>query len=237
MFPAPSPGTSALYSLLGVQTPNTIEFMNTGIKSKQATANNSTAPTSQPTDLLATQSMNLPLPATSGPSSDPFVHPDTDAANGLFLLAQSNGPSRAGFAVPPVPTLQVNGNRGSPNMGNGTTDSDLEMEESSTEPEAPKRGSRSTRARKPTGKAMKEMKTPTSKASNNKRKRSSPPPKDSSPPPSSSSKKEKGSMNEDDKRKNFLERNRLVIFNVCNIINNQQSRCSQMSTTQEAMAE
>jgi ATF/CREB family transcription factor len=210
MFPAPSPNTSALFnSLLGAQTPNTLDFMKTGLIAKQVTASSSTAPTSHSTESLTTQSLDLKFPATSGPSSDSFVHPDTDAANGLFLLAQSNGASRPGFAGSQVPAVQVNGSHGSPKMSNGSPDSDLEMRDSSTEPEAPKRGSRSSRAKKPTGKAMKEAKTPVSaKTPNNKRKRVSPPPKDSSPPPSTGSKKEKGHMGEEEKRKNFLERNR-----------------------------
>jgi ATF/CREB family transcription factor len=236
MFPAPSPNSSALFnSLLGAQTPNTIDFLKTGMNAKSATgATNGNAPTSQPTDTASTKSMDLTLPASADTPNEQFVHPDTDAANGLFMLAQSNGAQRtAGFAVPQVPALQVNGNRArkpSPDMDEPmTSDSD----DSSTEPETPKRGTRSRGKKNDKGKSSSSA----SKTPSNKRKRGSSLDMNDSPPPSSG-KKEKGHMTEEEKRKNFLERNRYAYFAHFGCSTDKYQSCStQVSTTQEAMAQ
>jgi ATF/CREB family transcription factor len=209
MFPAPSPNSAALFnSLLGAQTPNTIDFMKTGLNAKAAAAaTNGEAPTSQPVDASTAKNIDMKMAATSG-TNDPYAHADSDAVNGLFMLAQSNGAQRAGFAVPQVPTLQVNGNRKSSPPPSDMDDSDMEMDDSDTEHEMPKARSRSSRAKKPSAKMEKSRSS--GKTPNNKRKRGgSPPPRRESTPPSSG-KKDKNPMNEEEKRKNFLERNRFV---------------------------
>jgi ATF/CREB family transcription factor len=97
MFPAPSPNTQAIFNSLqpsgGTATPSTLDFMRTVNRaSAAAQSNNFGGPTSQPADSNVQTNMEQkfqqPQPQSS---SDPFGHPDTDAANGLYMLAQSNG--------------------------------------------------------------------------------------------------------------------------------------------------
>jgi len=108
MFPAPSPGTAALFNSIALNTPNTIEFIRSGMTAKSTV--NGSGPTSQPTESQAAQSLDLKIPlAPSDNAFDTSVH-DTDAANGLFMLAQSNG-ARANTSFQGVsqpPTVQLN---------------------------------------------------------------------------------------------------------------------------------
>jgi ATF/CREB family transcription factor len=113
MFPAPSPNTQAIFNSLqpsGGATPGTLDFLRTVNRASAAAQSSNFGPTSQPTDSTVPASMdkNFQQPQTQAPS-DPFGHPDAnDAANGLYMLAQANG-NRAQFppAGPPA-ALQTN---------------------------------------------------------------------------------------------------------------------------------
>ncbi|EEP82592.1 AtfA protein [Uncinocarpus reesii 1704] len=89
MFPAPSPGATSMLQQLqsGGATPSTLEFHRTAINA--ARKNGAGAPTSNPQDPeILQQAANMEI-TKSGPQLDPFTHPDaTDAANGLYMLAK-----------------------------------------------------------------------------------------------------------------------------------------------------
>ena len=84
MFPAPSPNSQALFQQLqnGGATPGTLDFHRTAMNAAARSKSNS-FPTSNPQEQLAPKNMD------SKQQNDPFAHHDaTDAANGLFMLAK-----------------------------------------------------------------------------------------------------------------------------------------------------
>lgn len=153
MFPAPSPNTQALFTSLhsAGATPNTIDFQRSALvtvaSSKPPLFNvppssgapivaSSTVPVSleseSSVELKPPQpSFQMPQPPpppqshTSANQQDPFGQHDTDAANGLYMLANANGNRGSGsFAVPPQPnhvTSNLNQPRdASPTVGKRT---------------------------------------------------------------------------------------------------------------------
>jgi ATF/CREB family transcription factor len=112
MFPAPSPNSQALFNSLqsGGATPSTLDFYRTSLGAKAAAQGNNFAPTSQPTDPSLQQNMERSQqqqqqqqPAQQQQEQYNQHHPDQDAVNGLYMLAQANtGGMRNGnqFAVP-----------------------------------------------------------------------------------------------------------------------------------------
>lgn len=108
MFPAPSPNSQALFNSLqsGGATPSTLDFYRTSLGAKAATQGSSFGgPTSQPTDPALQQNMDRSQQQTQ---PDPYgqQHADADAVNGLYMLAQANGGMRNNnqFAVPSQPS-------------------------------------------------------------------------------------------------------------------------------------
>lgn len=92
MFPSPSPGANTFLNLQsGGATPSTLEFQRTAFNAARKSGLGP-APTSNPPSSLQ-QSMSsqpppLEVPKTA-PAVDPFGHHDAaDAANGLFMLAK-----------------------------------------------------------------------------------------------------------------------------------------------------
>jgi ATF/CREB family transcription factor len=229
MFPAPSPNSQAIFSSLhlGVNTPNTLEFLRTSQGAKAAT--NGIGPTSQPSENQ--NNMDLKLPTGTSVASDPYVHPDADAANGLFMLAQSNG-ARTGsqFAVPQQPTAMTNTNQLNGN-GNGRQQPSRGQREPPANPASS--GSTSSEEEQPAKPATRSRgkKTQETKAPNNRRKATDTPVKtpaskrqkanavqdtkmmEPSSPMSDDGEevthhKDGRKMTDEEKRKNFLERNR-----------------------------
>lgn len=95
MFPAPSPNSQAIFQQLqsGGATPGTLDFHRTALNAAARNKNN-TYPTSNPQD---------PIPQQSNTNMD--SHQDAnDAANGLFMLAKGGQPNQ--FAVPNQPAPQ-----------------------------------------------------------------------------------------------------------------------------------
>ncbi|KAI1102092.1 Aft1 HRA domain-containing protein [Jackrogersella minutella] len=135
MFPAPSPNSQALFAQLasGTATPSTLDFHRTAMSAAAAKANRDKQQpqpvTSQPETNGAT------IKTETKQASGAFDPHDNDAANGLFMLAQGaqgrNG-AQTQYPVggnqpvhahpPPPPPNQVNNT--SPQMnGNGATNS------------------------------------------------------------------------------------------------------------------
>lgn len=87
MFPAPSPGSQAIFNSLqsGGATPGTLDFHRTAMNAAARNKNNQFATTSNPQDASNTNMDS--------------AHDATDAANGLFMLAKG-GQANNQFAVP-----------------------------------------------------------------------------------------------------------------------------------------
>ncbi|EME46046.1 hypothetical protein DOTSEDRAFT_70140 [Dothistroma septosporum NZE10] len=109
MFPQPSPNSQAIYNQLqsGGATPGTLDFHRTAMTARaQSQANTNTYglgntsqaqqnPNIQPD--LDSKPYNPNGPATTQDNQDPFgSHQTNDAANGLFMLAQAGGQQRNG---------------------------------------------------------------------------------------------------------------------------------------------
>jgi len=222
MFPAPSPNSQVIFNSIhmGAQTPNTLDFLRTGVSAKAATS--TLAPTSQPTE-TASQNMQLRLPVAQPATANAFVHPDADAANGLFMLAQSNGGRNGQFSVPDraampapashapevksvqVPTNHKNGTSSSPPPDADTSES--EESEPVAKPATRSRGKRTvdTKPANNRRKAPDPVKQPAAK------KQKAGPSHDKAVQPLSDDEdmtKDGRKMTDEEKRKNFLERNR-----------------------------
>lgn len=138
MFPAPSPNSQAILQQLqsGGATPSTIEFHRTALAAKKSGLNRPTSnPTTESDQPANTAAMDPKAQQTVG--VDPFGHHDAaDAANGLFMLAKggqanSNQFSQNQSSIPP-PNVQNNDQTGDPSRHgsqnvNGATSSGREM--------------------------------------------------------------------------------------------------------------
>ena len=130
MFPAPSPNSTAYLQQLanGGTTPSTLDFHRTAMKAAAANHSNnkflsgsSTAqdskPAPAPMDPLLQQQPN---------SDTTFGQHDSDAANGLYLLAQATNDQGANqYPAPPVPNQRQNIDASSNIPSNGTRNGSL----------------------------------------------------------------------------------------------------------------
>ncbi|EEH19959.1 hypothetical protein PABG_02218 [Paracoccidioides brasiliensis Pb03] len=143
MFPAAaSPNTQALMQQFqggGGATPATLDFHRTALNAARKNARTSNPQDSS--DQLLQQPANLDA-VKSEAQVDPFAHHDaTDAANGLFMLAKGGQANNGQFSVPtsqPVAqsrpadsgTSIQNGNNAGQDMNGGTSDSSGERTKS-----------------------------------------------------------------------------------------------------------
>jgi len=238
MFPEPSPNSQALFNSLasGGATPTTLDFhrtaMNAAAQQKREGAQGQTI-TSQPQDLIN----DMDVKPAAGQFEQ---HEANDAANGLFLLAQarSNPQAPNHYAMAnqmpvhnhPQPVMNMGGqsHEASPHMGNRnngsiSTTSGRGISEMSDEHEQPNRpntrgkGKRnSTQMSQTNGRAKNETpsKGPASKKAkgNNSHAMMEPEPQSEEEPDMSKDEYNANGkkMTDDEKRKNFLERNRYV---------------------------
>ncbi|PLB52876.1 transcriptional activator [Aspergillus steynii IBT 23096] len=236
MFPAPSPNSQALLQQLqsGGATPSTIEFHRTALAAKKNGANGPTSnPTSEPEQASQTAAMDI-----KGNQSDPFGHHDAaDAANGLFMLAKGGQANSNQFPIPNhSQNAQANDQARDPNadkrgshIANGAPNAGREPSGDASDLQ----GEQGKPAAK--GKSKKNGATKTAGAVNNRRKADDTPAKGAnkkakisqgsgSPEPPSDigdsdddddEQRKKGQgdskkMTDEEKRKNFLERNRVA---------------------------
>lgn len=229
MFPAPSPGSQAFLNSLasGGATPSTLDFHRTAanaaaVRKAEQTQNN---PSTTQAPAARTQTAAMDPTAQQQTSQSNFGQHDNDAANGLFMLAQATNESQSSnqFAAAnqPAPNAPQDTKRSTRNNagsigGSISTGSVLEANGES-EPEQPKSGT-------------KKSKKSSGKGGNSRRKADDAPAKQ---PASKKSKANNGSvhdmsdgdsdedpskeelyhengkkMTDEEKRKNFLERNR-----------------------------
>jgi len=245
MFPEPSPNTQALFSSLasGGATPSTIDFHRTALNAAAAQNRRELQQgqqnvTSQPQDMVNGMDVK---PPTSGQFDGQDAN---DAANGLFLLAQSqarNNPQQASHyamapSMPvhshPQPIMSMGGNshETSPNMANrnngsisttsGRGASEMSDDnEHQNRPNTRGKGKRNSTQITQSNGRQKANETPSKGSANKKSKGNNGHSMAMEPEPQSEeepdmSKDEYNSngkkMTDEEKRKNFLERNRYV---------------------------
>jgi ATF/CREB family transcription factor len=204
MFPVPSPNSQALFNSLqsGGATPGTLDFHRTAINAAARSKNNQFANTSNPQD--------------NSNSNMDSAHDAADAANGLFMLAKG-GQANNQFAVPnQVPAAQDQ-------KANGADMGDSPESNEDTKPTTRGgRGKKNTAKAEPANNRRKSEATP--KASNKRSKGNSGAamvdpaldPHDDDDDSEDAEDMEKQpthhpngkKMTDEEKRRNFLERNR-----------------------------
>ena len=219
MFPAPSPNSQTILSQLqsGGATPSTLEFHRTALNAARRNGLNpptTQAPTTTEPEQQLTSMENKP---TQPAVVDPFTHHDAaDAANGLFMLAKGgqaaitnmysvSAPNNQMPVQPSAPEPSTDTRRltrqATNSLGNNretTEGSDTQGEQKSA---TRGKGKKSTTTRS-TGRRKAE--DTSSKGSNKKAKTEE---GDGSQKGESEEPKK---MTEEEKRRNFLERNRFV---------------------------
>lgn len=238
MFPAPSPNSQAILSQLqsGGATPSTLEFHRTALNAAKRSGFN--VPTSNPTSEPEPLS-NMDKKTTQSAAVDPFTHHDAaDAANGLFMLAKGGQANNDAFPAPNSaiankPADAVTDSKRATRAANNSVSSGREMTADGSDTQ----GEQSKPSTKSKGKKNTPSKSTT--ATNGRRKAEEPPkgpnkrakmsngPMSVTPEMESDDEdmmKDEMSMNgkdpkrmtDEEKRKNFLERNRYAIY--CNLI-------------------
>ncbi|KAF7596432.1 hypothetical protein BBP40_001739 [Aspergillus hancockii] len=234
MFPAPSPNSQALLQQLqsGGATPSTIEFHRTALNAAKA-KNSLNGPTSNPTSEPEPVTQNTTMDIKPNPPTgvDPFGHHDAaDAANGLFMLAKGGQGNPNQFSVsnqssiPPQniqqsEKLRDSDRRGSQNVNGANTGRETsgELSDMQGEQAKPTKGKKKNASAKSGGAAGNRRKAEDApaKGSNKKAKLSSEPPSDGMDSEDEEDQRRKAQtdgkkMTDEEKRKNFLERNRVA---------------------------
>ena len=233
MFPAPSPNSQALYQHMasGGATPSTLDFHRTALSAAAASKGTNTYRnngTSAQDDKRAPVAPMDPQLQNQLPQAT-FGQHDNDAANGLFLLAQATGSQGNNqFAVPSTQNAPSNqrANETSPNMGHAARNGSMAgsgqgegSESGDQKPTTRSRGKKNSAGKTPgtTNGRRKAEDTPVKQSSAKKNKNSSTMQMDMEP---DSEEEEQPDMNaeqyhengkkmtDEEKRRNFLERNR-----------------------------
>ena len=236
MFPAPSPNSQAFIQSLASSgaTPSTLDFHRTAVNAATANKNKQQPPigiSSQDTRPIPASSMD---PSLQQPAqSTTFGQHDNDAANGLFLLAQATNGQQANQFAAPVTDNASNSQRRSletsPNMANiaarngslaGSAQGSGEISDSGDgKPATRARGKRTSggkNAASSTGRRKADdtpAKQPHAKKAKNGNAKMEMEPFDSDEEDQPNIKEEQyhgdgRKMTDEEKRKNFLERNR-----------------------------
>ncbi|KAI0108255.1 Aft1 HRA domain-containing protein [Daldinia grandis] len=239
MFPAPSPSSQALFAQLasGAATPSTLDFHRTAMSAAAAKASRDKqqpqAVTSQPVE-----TNGATVKTEAKPASGAFDPHDNDAANGLFMLAQGaqgrngtqtqypvggNQPVHAHPAPPPPPQPTVttsphmngNGATASPPMRGVSEAASGISEENETKPGSRGKGKRGAGAATTNGR-RKADDTPAKQPVNKKPKTAASINSNDNSSDEDDDEKDlngshpKSKMTDEEKRKNFLERNRVA---------------------------
>jgi ATF/CREB family transcription factor len=229
MFPAPSPNSQALFQSLasGGATPSTLDFHRTAMnaaaasKSEQSIASISNRSAST-TAATTSETMNATAAPASASNAN-FANHDNEAANGLYLLAQAGNESQANhhqFAVPNQPAGGDKSNKrgraagaqapAQPPSSEGADDSEGESKPNS------KKSKKNNPAKGNKGKKEELPKSASKRAKSNASSNGMDPDDDMMDdddmdgPEHSGGKK----MTDEEKRKNFLERNRYVMWTI-----------------------
>ncbi|KAI1389427.1 Aft1 HRA domain-containing protein [Hypoxylon trugodes] len=238
MFPAPSPNSQALFAQIasGTATPSTLDFHRTAMSAAAAKANRDKQQP-QPATSQPAETNGATVKTEAKPASGAFDPHDNDAANGLYMLAQGaqgrNGTQTqypVGGNQPvhahPAPPQPNQSSSASPHMnGNGVTSSTPARGVSEaasgvseeSEPAKPnirkgkRGGAAATNGRRKAEEAPAKQpanKKPKTASSINSNDHSSDDDDDEDEKGDGSQPKSK--MTDEEKRKNFLERNRVA---------------------------
>ncbi|KAJ5891859.1 uncharacterized protein N7473_008087 [Penicillium subrubescens] len=210
MFPAPSPNSQALLQQLqsGGATPSTIEFHRTALAAKKNAGN---GPTSNANDQEPTSN---PTMDTKPPTATDFTqHDAADAANGLFMLAkggQANNMQMNQAAAMQNETRaaarrvsQNNNGAHAREMSGDGSEQDL------SKPAAKGKGKKNAPKANATNNRRKADEAAT-KGPNKKAKMTESPSDDSEDEEMRNSNMDPKKMTDEEKRRNFLERNRVA---------------------------
>ena len=238
MFPQPSPNSQAIYNSLqssGV-TPGTLDFHRTAMTARAQNSQN-TYGLGQPATSQAQQNPNIQPDLDSKPynpngqtaqsdNTDPFgSHQSNEAANGLFMLAQAGGQQQQRNATSyPMPQQgfqqgmqqDQRGGKGSigSNISGSTEHADQYSEEDNKANVRSTRGKKGTAGKGATNGKRKNDETPAKQPANKKARASTqseePEDMDDMSPEGDEMGKDGKKMTDEEKRKNFLERNRYV---------------------------
>lgn len=219
MFPAPSPGTQALFQSLqanGTATPSTLDFHRTALNAAAARKGQGFNATTSAQDNDAMVQTSMDVKPANGPSDNYTQHDATDAANGLFMLAKGAQHANNQYPPPQQVNAQPQAHHGRMNSDANTRASlDSSVREHSGEvsdggPKGKGRGKKGKAAQAANGKRKAEETTP---AKNTKRSKAV---ANMDPSLEEDSEEEEDDMDgpdtkkmtDEEKRKNFLERNR-----------------------------
>lgn len=235
MFPEPSPNSQALFNqLAGAATPGTLDFQRTALNAQRKIPHSQPSVTSQPQDLSNGMEAK---PQAAGPFDQ---HDANDAANGLFLLAQAqtrNGAQLSGqytmapqmpVHAHPQPLMQMGATsaEASPTMANETTDgrrvsvmsTQSDENDQTNRPNTRGKGKRHSTSQptQTTGRRKAEETTAKSQAgkkmkgNNGLAMEPEPPSEDEQDDKDDYNNANGKKMTDEEKRKNFLERNRVA---------------------------
>lgn len=237
MFPAPSPNSQAFIAQLasGGATPSTLDFHRTAMSAAaKRDQNTSNGNASQQQQNQQTQKQGQ-QPATSQPQemsnggaqvkTEPktFDPHDNDAANGLFMLAQGGNQGANQFASTSAPSghtqpapVQPQMNGGPVEAGRGASeDTNMSNQSEQDKPNTRGKGKKNppaTNGRRKAEEAPAKA-PPNKKAKNNASVNGmSEEPSDDEDGDEMNNDGTKSKMTDEEKRKNFLERNRYVFF-------------------------
>lgn len=239
MFPQPSPNSQALYNSLqsGGATPGTLDFHRTAMTARAQTNAANAYGALNPSTSQAQQNPNIQPDLDSKPynpngqsvqqdNQDPFgSHQSNEAANGLFMLAQAGGQQRNATSYPmqSQPQQQYQQGAQQDQRGKGSIGSNISGSTEGADQYSEEDGktqSRSTRGKKGAagkGTANGKRKTDdtTAKGPASKRARgntiSEEPEDDDMSQDGDNGGNGDKKMTDEEKRKNFLERNRYVL--------------------------
>jgi len=233
MFPQPSPNSQALFNSMqsGGATPGTLDFHRTAMTARaQSQANGYTISGQGGATSQAQQNPNIqpdldskPYPPTSAAQDnhDPFgSHQTNDAANGLFMLAQAGGQQRNSQGYPMQQqshsyhqdAKQGGKNSVGSNMSGATESTEHYSEEDSKPARSGRSGKKGSAGKGAANGKRKTDETP-AKGPANKRQRGttvSEEPDDEDMGLDDSELNSDKKMTDEEKRKNFLERNRVA---------------------------
>ncbi|OOQ83403.1 putative bZIP transcription factor (AtfA) [Penicillium brasilianum] len=212
MFPAPSPNSQALLQQLqsGGATPSTIEFHRTALAAKKNSGNGPTSnandpePTSNPT-------MDSKPQATT---TDFTQHDAADAANGLFMLAKGGQANSMQMNQGPVMQNETRSSAARRVSQNNNGHSAREMSGDGSEQELSKPNAKG-KGKKNAPKAntvnnRRKADEAAAKGPNKKLKMTESPSDDSEDEEMKNSGMDPKKMTDEEKRRNFLERNRVA---------------------------
>jgi len=247
MFPAPSPNSQAILQSLQSDgaTPSTIEFHRTALAAKKNS--NSNAPTSNAKqEEQSGPNTTMDTKTAQAAPADPFTqHDAADAANGLFMLAkggQANNMQMNQASGMQNETRAAAARRVSQNT-NGASGQEMSGDASDQEPAKPARGKGKKNAPKSAAGNNRRKADDAGKGPNKKAKTmmDSPSEIDSEDEDMKKFSGDTKKMTDEEKRRNFLERNRYVFKIMWRLIRSFlltfSSQCcgSEVSPTEEAV--